>query len=312
MKGWLQKLSSLDRPGNFLSGRVELFLVRLFYGGFLWHFLNELPSRFSGQPRPNGLAHLFDITFVSTPAFETIRPWLIGVCLAGYVAGALPALWLSIMTAMAIALGTLANSQGAIGHSYQLVTMTLLAQLLVYLFHAARSAKEGRLRWLASGTAANRALVASIVVIAAAYVSSGAAKVIDSDGTWIYRTPWLAVQMLKSNLMEFYNGLTPQTGFFKEEVPLWIIHHPNIARFLFSGGLLLELGAFLVVAGRIPALVIGLSLIAFHQTLDLLMNLDFWEHQMLALIFLVNPVHYLLLAVQAVSGGGWAAGEGNR
>ncbi|MEZ0277025.1 MAG: hypothetical protein ACAH88_19100, partial [Roseimicrobium sp.] len=53
-------------------------------------------------------------------------------------------------------------------------------------------------------------------------------------------------------------------------------------------GLLIELGAFLIVLGRRWAFFYGIAIIIMHLSISRLMQLDFWYHILAALIFLVN------------------------
>jgi len=72
-----------------------------------------------------------------------------------------------------------------------------------------------------------------------------------------------------------------------------------VARLLFGGAFILELGALLALKNRAWACGIGLGLLAMHAGIHLVMHLRFVNHEWLILIFLVN-VPWMVMAA-----GGW-------
>jgi hypothetical protein len=73
-----------------------------------------------------------------------------------------------------------------------------------------------------------------------------------------------------------------------EQATRWIIEYPNLARFFFGGGLLIELAAFVILINRRWALLGGVAIILFHLSVSKVMQLDFEYHMAVALIFCVN------------------------
>ena len=246
------------------------------------------------QPTPNGIAKFIDLTFLANPAVQN------GVMIAFFIAGffyiidrlALPAL--GLIVAIMIAKGTLINSQGAINHSLQLLTLVLLAQLIV---QAIASFKK----WPASEKQI-QAVHWSKVVIAASYVSSAFVKLFASSEFWIARVPYLALQIIKSNLQAYYTDLEPMATGLVAEFPYWVASHPNLARLFFSGGLLLELFAFLALINRRWGLAMGAIILLFHESISFLMNIDFKNHVWLVAIFFINFPWLLVSAWRSIAG----------
>ena len=268
----------------------EMFLMRL---AILWPCWSLVERQVVAvQPTPNGLAHFVDLTFLARPEVQS------GVVIAFFIAAifyvidrwALPAL--GIITALLIAKGTLINSQGAINHSLQLLVLVLLAQWIVKLAlrRAPRNERQAReIHW-------------SKIVIAASYVSSAFVKLFASNVFWVARVPYLALQIIKSNLQSYYTDLEPMATGWVAEFPYWVASHPNLARLFFSGGLLLELGAFLALINRRWALGIGLLILLFHESISFLMSIDFKNHVWLVLIFFINLPWVIVQGVRLLRG----------
>ena len=248
-------------------------------------------------PNPEGLAHLPGAGWFAQPEVGAVMMWLALAGLVLFVLGRAPALALLPALFGNLMIGSLKNSQGAINHSGQLLSMVLLTAWLVYLWAAwsdrrrrqtggAAPAEGG---WWHPGVAWERLAVHWIkVTIAASYVVCGLQKWIDSDFQWIWRTPWLAVQIIKSNRADYYSKLEQPVGWMATELPALILQHPNLARLVFGSGLLLETFAFLALLGRRWAAGYGLALIGLHLSISVAMALNFDLHMWLIAIFLVN------------------------
>lgn len=246
------------------------------------------------QPTPNGIAKFVDLTFLANPAVQN------GVIIAFFIAGffyvidrfAMPAL--GIIVAIMVAKGTLINSQGAINHSLQLLTLVLLAQFIVQFIAAIK-------KWTPSEKQI-QAVHWSKIVIVASYVSSAFVKLFASNVFWIARVPFLALQIIKSNLQAYYTDLEPMATGWVAEFPYWVASHPNLARIFFSAGLMLELFAFLALINRRWALAMGVIILLFHESISFLMNIDFKNHVWLVAIFFINIPWLLVSASRRAAG----------
>jgi hypothetical protein len=169
-----------------------------------------------------------------------------------------------------------------VNHTWQLITMILLAQFLAY---ACPRKKGGLLR--PSQEMHRLAVYLSTVVIAASYVVCGVVKLANSHFQWIQKVPNLSLQIMKSNWAGYYDTLEPPPEWLAKAAQA-IVDHPNLARVFFGSGLLIELLGFVVLINRKFAFWGGLAIIALHLSISKVMDLHFEYHMAAALIFLVN------------------------
>lgn len=267
----------------------ELFCMRAVFAWLVWTMLPEsIP--WTTQPVPNALAHFIDFTFLAEASIYGPLRLTALVALVIYGAGFVPLLSLGFAAALAIAVGTLENSQGAIGHHLQLVCLVAGGQWLAYAA-AARACW-----WLPSTDAHRRAIQVAKLVIAASYVTSACVKLIASGGLWVWQLPDIALQLIKTHANVYYDTLQPQSVWAAETLPGLIVAHPNLTRLFFLPGLLVELFAFLALCGRRAGFAIGAGLLAMHLLIRVVMQLSFSAHEWLLLIFFLNPPYLVYCA----------------
>jgi hypothetical protein len=273
------------RPVAFDWSRLELFLMRLGFAALAFWNVKWETRKFLDQPSPNGLANVFDLTWLGKyPPGMGIQGTVIAFLLL-YVIGFAPAVGLLPWAFFATLIGTLGNSQGAINHSWQLVTMMGLAQLIVYAWPRPSAGRSLLLK--PDHERHRQAAWAALIVFAASYVVCGVVKVVNSDGMWLARAPWLAVQLYKTHYSHFYDTLEmpPQ---WLQQITETLMQYPNFARLLFGGGLLIELGAFVILISRRWAFVGGIAIVVMHLSISKIMNLNFEAHIVAAVIYLLN------------------------
>ncbi len=284
----IQKCCAWLRPTDFAWTRGDGFLARLgiallvMFLGCFWYLkpYEMLPEKL------NGLARLVPLQWMLQPTAIHILHVLTTAGLVGYVLGWRP-VW-TLLPGLITLLGTgaLRNSKGDIGHSTQVLAMSLLAVWLVALWAGLRE-REWRqlsLKWQ------QRTLLAVVLVLAASYVSSALVKLKSTGGTWIARVPAMPVQMIKSNLSDYYSD--PQGDVSKtmtETAPQFFSAHPVVAKLVFGSGLILELGAFVLLLGRRWALLWGGALLLMHAGISWLMDIEFWNHMGLLAVTCVLP-----------------------
>ncbi len=321
--GWLDRIIrwiGYLRPPVIHYAAWEQILMR---GLFAVLVLMNVPdlSKFSAQPKPNGLARVFgwDFTWLADPGvlgrlrlvglpqlvdFSGVGVilWIMIVAAILYTIGLLPWLSTGFLLAVSVAVGTLRNSQGAINHQDQMMCYVLLAQWIVALwalgFH--RSAALFRLpreQRPDGRTWGDWMIFASLQAIAACYVIAGLIKLINTDGRWPLQLPNLAVQLVKSSEQEFYNWLRPVANPVSDATTQLVIHHPWLAIVLFVPGLVVELGAFLALYSRVHALVVGVGCLGLHLLADWMMNLAFPENMQIVTIFLIAPWFWVAWAM---------------
>jgi hypothetical protein len=287
--------SFFSRPGagETSYSSCECVFMRL---GFAWLVYKTIDwgVDFHEQPHPNGPAQFLDLTFFSDPAVMGQIHAITILGLVFFVAGLLPQLALTWILFVMVGVGSLANSQGAIGHYTQLVAMIVMAQALAHwtrpreLFTSLRTE--------------NRAIGWSLIVIAAGYMVCGWVKFVRSAGLWAWNSPMLAVQFVKTRQMYFFDQPDLQaSASWIDRVPELIVAYPNMARLAFGAALLLELAGFLALTGRRTRAVYGLSLIGMHLSISLVMNLYFKTNIIAIVIFLVNPPFWIACGIRYIN-----------
>lgn len=249
---------------------------------------------YQDQPKPNGFAQFFDLTFFSDPKFIEVLPWIVIPCLLFYAAGIGLPVALPIITLVSIGSRTLYNSQGYIHHGYQMLTLVLVAQTAVVLWHCFRGswreafglcraeAKNGRTVW-------DRMIRYSQWMIVICYVIAGVIKPIRSDGEWFKNSHYIGIQVVKTHRQNYYSSLEEKWNVPEPQVAKFMLKdHPNAVRIFLSCGVLLEIFAFLALFNRFTALLYGFSLVIFHYFNDLMMGLYFYDNEKLDWIFLIN------------------------
>lgn len=179
---------------------MSLVVLRVMPGG----------TNFREQPDKVGLAHLIDFTFLADPAIFRGIEIVLYAALAVYCSGRL--LWLALpyITFCAIAIGTLEGSQGADQHSTQIVALCLLVQCAWHVFAAVRA----RVTTEGATTREDRLMIDRVGIwlvqqaVAAVYIVSALSKWI-AKGDWVRDSYQFPLQVIKSQDMDYYNGLQP-------------------------------------------------------------------------------------------------------
>lgn len=304
--------------GRWASGRFipvpssgyEWFFMRLLMALLVCYSLQEFkPFGFEAQPVPRGLAHFFDLTFLShqgpvdlsgwgkrleVPMLGTIRihgpGWYDTVFVLSLVLGALYVWGRGLLVTLPLfALvhtlpWTLSNSQGYTHHGLQLVSMVLIVQSIVVWWWQIR-------RW--RGKAALELPLRSYFIyysqgmVVFSYVACAVTKIINTKGLWLLKSNNICIELIKSFRLDYYSMLDPAKA-GEPPAALWLLHHPMFTRIIFGSGFFIELLAFVALRSRGWALFTGLAIIAFHRSVWWLMRLEFPMHEWLILIFCVN------------------------
>ncbi|MCE9518213.1 MAG: hypothetical protein K8R87_01385 [Verrucomicrobia bacterium] len=307
---------------------LEGFFLRLLFAGALIYTI-RVTGQFNlpNEPHPVGLLKILHrladgpgvtdhsqcrtwLTWLADPdKFEIYRWCFVGV-LIFYVAGiALPVV-LPLASVMHILPYTLFGSQEYNFHGASMISLVLLAQALTVLYHAifqkcSFKPPDAKLRgWM---------LLQSMVIVTGAYFVSVFAKMENSDGEWFMNSNNVALDMIKTDRQTYFNqhrgpipvissedlklvreiGITDvifrPKSYPVQVVATWLLEHPWTSRILFSSGVLLETVCILAIGNRILALFFGLSLIAFHRSIDALMGgVAFPFNELCDFIFLIG------------------------
>ena len=117
---------------------------------------------------------------------------------------------------------------------------------------------------------------------------------------WIIDSPDVAVQIVKSHSQKYYEYLQPQWSDMGMTYANWITAHPWLTRIMLTGGLVLELFAFLLLINRAWAAAIGISLILMHLAIGELMALHFPQNIQGDFALLVNAPFWIFAATMLI------------
>jgi hypothetical protein len=275
------------QPRPFELGSLEMLVMRAAFAALAFWNIKWETAPYKEQKSPTGLAHFFDLTWLGHHPPGDLTQYAVMAFLVLYVIGIFPALGFLPTAVFATLIGTLVNSK-AINHSWQMVTMMGLAQLVVYAWP--RRTDMGR-NWTVLARPDlqrhRQAVFAVLTVIAASYVVCGVVKVVNSDGLWIQKAPLLAVQLLKTHYSHFYDTLELPPKWL-QDVTAFLLEYPWVARIVFGAGLVIELLGFVILINRRWAFIGGVAIIALHLSISRLMNLNFEAHMIAVLIYCVN------------------------
>jgi hypothetical protein len=280
------------RPIDYAT--YEVFLMRVFFAFVVAGAIpNKLP--FVGQKEPVGLARFCDLTFLGDPAvLEPVRI-VFWICLGLYAVGFASAFALPVAALLFNAVGALIGSQGAHKHHLQIVGLVLVVLAVYHVYLAVRY------RRLFLPTLENHrfAIFHAQQTVVATYLVTGLYKALHSGIGWVVDAKYFPLQLAKTRGMDYYNRLEEaggEAGSGAQEllanlspaIERFFIDYPNWARFFLGSGLLLELGAFLLMAGRWWGVGYGCLIILFHLTVSRVMHLTFEYNILLVAVFFIN------------------------
>jgi hypothetical protein len=291
--------------------RWELVVMRFLFALLVWDtqtgwvaHLNDPPAilqavlnnaqtgdiRYKSQPHPNGLAMWLDLTFFANDAIEKPLRMAVAASLVLYVLGVPTVLSLLVPMVFGIGTSTLSNSQGSIGHTSQVLHLTLLALWLAGVWGVGCRIRKKPLPngWSAGEFEASWARQA----IMAVYGVSALTKLVISGGDWLSSARYLPLHIVKSRDMKFYDNLDASVLRY-DWLPQLMMDHSLCFIIIFGLALPLELFAFVGLYNRRSAALLGIALILFHEVVTQLMSLSFIFNKALLLVFFVAPWWWL-------------------
>lgn len=297
--------------------RPALWTARALFALAVWLSFPAFTS-FTDQPVPVGLAHFVNFTWLgdTEPLLFGMTPlvWvrtLLAISLLVYLTGFLDAATLAVAAFATISIGTLNNSQGAMTHHLQVVALPVAALWVHALVRLGIGPRLHPFRWSGAWLSRERwSLFVAQQAVVGAYVVSAITKLVNSGGRWPIDAVYFPLQLVKTDRSEYYNTLQEQAGSgegwanaLAASVHQLFLDSPNTARFILTLGLLLELLAFLALAGKRWNLAVGLLIILFHLTVSKAMNLTFGLNMLVLTAFFVAPpvVHWVTNWSQAAT-----------
>lgn len=270
-------------------GTWEWFLMRLFFAVLAltelwdWH-----PYAFTEQKDPVGIAKLFDLTWLHQEWVYPVFLSISSVGLLSYVSGFGLAISLPVLTIIHTLIRTYENSQGAIHHSHQIVTLVLLVQWVVVWWSLWSTWRRRKPISEDSQLSLRSYLVFHTqAFVMGTYVIAALSKTINSKLMWVWNSPYLAFDLVKSHRVTYYRTLDPEMK-GDPVTAQWFFDHPWIARTVFGGAFFLELFALVALRNRVWAFWIGVALIVMHRSIHQVMHIRFENNEWVILIFLIN------------------------
>lgn len=274
------------------------FYERLVMRGlFAWIVYRATPAALivNGIPAPNGLARIADLHFLLAPhVFAWTRIALEGA-LVLYVLRAL--VWLALPVALFVnlAANAITNSQGAVEHAGQIVSLLLLAQTVAHFYGLWR-----RHRGEAQPLLENRVIWWSQQTIVAVYLVAGITKLIVTKGAWVFQARWIGVSIAKSAYQSFYDTFNRADLQQQLAIAHFAATHGWLIALIAAAGISLELGSPLMLVNRVWATMMGGALLCFHLGLDYSMHLTFIYNQWLLFIFMINAPYWIVTGARKI------------
>ena len=272
----------------------ERFVMRLLFAWVVWQatpgalFVNGIPS-------PNGITSLFNLHFLLDPRVFSVARVALAAALVLYALRLV--VWLALPMALFVhlAINGIRNSQGAIQHATQIVSLVLLAQTIAH-FYGLWLRRRGEER----AGSESRAIWWSQQTIVAVYLLAGITKLILTGGLWVFQARWVGVSIVKTAYQSFYDTFNHAALQQQLAVAHFAAAHGWIVVLIAAAGLFLELGSPLMLAGRAWAAIVGSALICFHLALDYSMRLTFVYNQWLLFIFMINAPYWIVTAARKI------------
>jgi len=274
----------------------ERIVMRILFAWLVWR-ATPYALIVNGIPSPNGIARLFDLHFLLDPQVFAWARMALAAALVLYVMRLVVWLALPIALFVNLAAKAITNSQGAIQHAAQIVSLLLLAQTAAHFFGLWRRRRDEERRLLE-----DRAIWWSQQTIVAVYLVAGITKLIVTKGLWIFQAQWIGVSMAKSAYQSFYDTLNQADLEQHLAVANFAAAHGWIVALIAATGLFLELGSPLMLINRASAAVLGCALLCFHLGLDYTMRLTFIYNQWLLIIFMINAPYWIVAGARRIFG----------
>ena len=264
---------------------------------FAWLVFRATPRALivNGIPSPNGVTQIFDLHFLFDSQIFALARMVLAAALILYFLRILVWLALPVVLFIHTAANAITNSQGAVQHTMQIVSLVLLAQTAAHFYGLWRR-RQGEERAILE----DRAIWWSQQTIVAVYLVAGITKLLVTKGLWISQARWIGVSIAKSAYQSFYN--TFDQAILQQQLAIanFAAEHGWIVTLIAAGGLLLELGSPLMLINRAWSAILGASLVCFHLALGYAMHLTFIYNQWLLIIFMINLPYWIATGARRI------------
>lgn len=287
----------------------ELFCMRLMLVYILWKSF-IFSCRYTRIVIPTGLSYVFDFSVLCWPSVQNI--WQLLFLLSSFLYTV--KIWtfpsLVVMFFIHNGMMTLNNSQGSTGHTYQILTIIILVQMVHYGIERVKALLSKKKRTDSEGlTEDDLAVFYTQQALIAIYVMAAITKYQKSGGEWCSRTLWIVPQLVKANDMRYFNHL--DSGFRDNVLAQLFVNvslkHPVLPLLMFGGAFYLELFAFLALFNRATLIVGGVLLWLLHWGIKQVMTLDFTQNQQALVVYFFYLPYLAHSLYQRLAQGKWPA-----
>jgi hypothetical protein len=280
---------SIEVP-SWSGGALDVMRIGLGYVVLLMTAKMQF-LRPSGEPsKPVGIARFIDLQWMSSQTGARVLRYGAYLATLCYAAELLVPFALLYLSAALLLDATFRSSFGSVNHGAHLLLVVLIAQTLAVAVWNAADRFDWDFGVVVAGSQQATAAWWSVQVIVAVYVTSGMAKLVETNGRWIYRSPGVLLAARSRVDTDQQMGLgRRQLADRSAPIVGWLSDRPTVARIVFATGLLIELASPIGLLDENALVAVGLALIMLHMANGRMLGLPFSEYQLLVLTFLVVP-----------------------
>lgn len=277
--------------------------------GLAWLIYDSVPfmrlqgcPEYTSLPVPSSIGIIWDgITALGdTNVFRVVRQ-LFWIALGLYVCGVATPIALTYMFVVDMCLGSLFASQGAHGHSRQVLGLVMLGLALaswVVPFLKSRGGWRNFLLWTTS--AQNVVVSWGRQMLAAAYAASAVTKEINSDGFWFMRYDSFILAVIKAQEEAVIKGTEMTQGAM--DFAQWMAGQPFLSSIMLFSAFFVELFTPLILLNRRMALIWGCLLVIFHLINGWFMGLPFQLNRGIIIVLFINIPFWIIWGFKKLLG----------
>jgi hypothetical protein len=141
----------------------------------------------------------------------------------------------------------------------------------------------------------------SVQVILAGYTLSAISKIKTSGLNWILDGKNIVLQVVKSNQMEYLDGIFSHTEIFTSRKINFTLENYWIIGLLLFISLIIEGFSFLSIINKKLQLTWGVLLLLMHIGIYIQLEVVIWTFLVPMILFMLNPLYLLFLAIKKVN-----------
>lgn len=276
----------------------EVIIAKVLFSFIIYKYSLPKKVNYHIQSYPISLSKYFNLDFLSNKKiYKKLR--LVGILfLSFYVVGLLEFIVLPYLLVLTTLIGSYRNSQGAINHQRQIISIILLVQSVFCIYYLIQNKDTLNLFIDFSNLEYSRnSFFLTQQAILAVYFTSAVTKLHHSKFKWIQQVDYAQLQFIKTSQQEYYSSGDSSKVSRAEKVSSFLLSHKSFTKIIFSLGLILELISPLFLINRLTNIIGAVLYFGFHKANSTMMRLHFNELQFVALIYFLHApylVHSLI------------------